>query len=353
MIEEVIKTGVKKSLYYSGLYRARRAIQRLTRPGSRLLILVYHQLTDDTEITADMNHWYQIRPPLHIKTFASHMRILKNAYPVVSLEECAEQLCRGELQRDSVAVTFDDAYASFKKLASPVLRDLGLPATVFVPTDFVESGRIFWWDELAQVVNGLAQEGVSESDLQPVVGSVVAHRLAGSRGNFRLASECLSAIETSIRYQTQSTQLDTVQRLRRLLPQGTQSQLQPEPLMTWSDMRELSRCCISFQSHTCSHPGVAHASKSEIERELIQSRAMLENHVGSQVTALAYPYGGDIESYRRNRDVLRSLGYTCARTTRPGFNDSSTDPLLLNGGGIGESVSPSIVRRDLALQFLD
>jgi peptidoglycan/xylan/chitin deacetylase (PgdA/CDA1 family) len=45
----------------------------------------------------------------------------------------------------TLAVTFDDAFASVLELAHPILASLGLPATVFTPTAFAESGRPLQW----------------------------------------------------------------------------------------------------------------------------------------------------------------------------------------------------------------
>jgi peptidoglycan/xylan/chitin deacetylase (PgdA/CDA1 family) len=50
----------------------------------------------------------------------------------------------------TVAVTFDDAYASVLELAHPILSSLGLPATVFVPTSFPSSGGRLHWPGIAQ-----------------------------------------------------------------------------------------------------------------------------------------------------------------------------------------------------------
>jgi peptidoglycan/xylan/chitin deacetylase (PgdA/CDA1 family) len=44
----------------------------------------------------------------------------------------------------SVAVTFDDAYRSVIELARPVLDRLGLPATVFAPSDGIDAGLLSW-----------------------------------------------------------------------------------------------------------------------------------------------------------------------------------------------------------------
>jgi peptidoglycan/xylan/chitin deacetylase (PgdA/CDA1 family) len=74
---------------------------------------------------------------------------------------------------DAVALTFDDAFASFTERAWPRLRDAGLPATVFVVTDHVgECNRwgnrrepgipdlaLASWDSLARVAAEGAEIG--------------------------------------------------------------------------------------------------------------------------------------------------------------------------------------------------
>ncbi|HMB71902.1 MAG TPA: polysaccharide deacetylase family protein [bacterium] len=44
-----------------------------------------------------------------------------------------------------IAVTFDDAFVSFRDLAWPLLRERGIPVTVFVPTD--HAGRTNRWPD--------------------------------------------------------------------------------------------------------------------------------------------------------------------------------------------------------------
>jgi peptidoglycan/xylan/chitin deacetylase (PgdA/CDA1 family) len=72
---------------------------------------------------------------------------------------------------DAIAITFDDALASFGAVAAPMLRDHGLPATLFVVSDAVgrdnawrgrrDAGiplfRVLDWDELGR----LAEAGVT------------------------------------------------------------------------------------------------------------------------------------------------------------------------------------------------
>lgn len=50
--------------------------------------------------------------------------------------------------RRTLVVTFDDAYSSVADLAHPILRDLGLPGTVFAVSDFGDGSRLLGWPEI-------------------------------------------------------------------------------------------------------------------------------------------------------------------------------------------------------------
>ena len=47
-----------------------------------------------------------------------------------------------------MAITFDDGYADNLQVAAPLLAERGLPATFFIVSGTIGSGREFWWDEL-------------------------------------------------------------------------------------------------------------------------------------------------------------------------------------------------------------
>ena len=58
----------------------------------------------------------------------------------------------------TLAVTFDDGYRSMLSHALPVLQGLGLPGTVFVPTDFVGSREPMRWPGIEHWVGGPFEE---------------------------------------------------------------------------------------------------------------------------------------------------------------------------------------------------
>lgn len=110
----------------------------------RVAILCYHHLS----VRADPPVW-RLSPVIGAAEFARQMEYLRNRACVVSLDDAVEMLQgRRPVPPRAVVLTFDDGYASQYRLAFPVLRRLGLPATVYLTTAHVGTTRLFWWDEL-------------------------------------------------------------------------------------------------------------------------------------------------------------------------------------------------------------
>lgn len=94
-----------------------------------VVILMYHRVTGDVPLELD----------LPFGVFREQMIRLANMGQVVSLDEAVFRLQRGEkFDRSLFVITFDDAYEDFYTLAFPLLRELGLPVTLYVPTGFIE-----------------------------------------------------------------------------------------------------------------------------------------------------------------------------------------------------------------------
>jgi peptidoglycan/xylan/chitin deacetylase (PgdA/CDA1 family) len=76
--------------------------------------------------------------------------------------------------RKSFAVTFDDAFLSVLRLSFPVLSALGVPATVFAPTDFMDSRQTLRWSGIEQweaTPHAAELTGMDWDDLKLLAGS--------------------------------------------------------------------------------------------------------------------------------------------------------------------------------------
>lgn len=67
--------------------------------------------------------------------FREQMRLVSEQFEPVDLGTLVEERGRGDRKR--VAVTFDDGFRNVHEVAAPVLREFGVPATVFVCPDLL------------------------------------------------------------------------------------------------------------------------------------------------------------------------------------------------------------------------
>jgi peptidoglycan/xylan/chitin deacetylase (PgdA/CDA1 family) len=146
-------------------------------------ILTYHSVDDSGSVIS-------VSPP----RFAEHVRWLASgAVAVVSVTDLLSLAPNAA----AVAITFDDGFTNFERAAWPLLRNRGLPVTLFVPTRHVgrtnqwatmSGGRmprlpLLDWDALAR----LADEGVvlgaharTHADLRELGDAEMADEIAGS-----------------------------------------------------------------------------------------------------------------------------------------------------------------------------
>lgn len=79
--------------------------------------------------------------------------LARNGYTVIRLADLAGFLAgRQALPRRSVVITIDDGYESVHRIAFPLLKQYGFPATLFAYTDFVGAGsEALSWAQLQEM----------------------------------------------------------------------------------------------------------------------------------------------------------------------------------------------------------
>lgn len=100
----------------------------------RVPVIVYHSVDES-------NSCISIRP----SEFKRQMEFIKeNGYNTLTVSELVDNMRKGNGIPDKViALTFDDGFENNYHVAFPILKDLGLTATIFLTTDYI-GGKCTW-----------------------------------------------------------------------------------------------------------------------------------------------------------------------------------------------------------------
>ena len=267
----------------------------------KLVILTYHRLhAGEADALENFDGQY-----VHVQDFTQQMRYLSQQYQVVPLEQCLESYPD---DRYRVVITFDDAYASVYQYAYPVLRELQLPATVFVPTDFVQTCRSMWWDRLRLAIRKTRKQTV-------MVAYNNQHRILPLR-TAQEKEAALCELSVTLRTAPEAAREDLLALLYPPQKEQAAKLTQSAPL-TQAQMCEMSAHDLTFASHGKSHTSFLTLTSKELWQEVCDSKALLEEWIGKEVTWLAYPFG-DFDS--RALELLPRAGYQAAVTTIDGLS---------------------------------
>src|SRR5687767_6058162 len=114
-------------------------------PVPNLSIVTYHHV-------ADQDEHYPYDPDVADATpaqFRRQMETLAKYCTPIGVDELIRAVEGQPLPKNPVMVTFDDGYRSCHDVTLPILRAVGVRATFFVSTSFIEERRLYWWERIA------------------------------------------------------------------------------------------------------------------------------------------------------------------------------------------------------------
>jgi peptidoglycan/xylan/chitin deacetylase (PgdA/CDA1 family) len=231
-------------------------------------------------------------------------------YRFVDLDELGARMESGDPSSARVAaITFDDGYQDFYDLALPLLQRKGIPAAVFVVTDYVGTSLAQVHDKLYLLLKRRRRE--MPQSLRP---------LAQVLG--------LSHMEpyTSLRTMLERLPLETVQSVIEALEAEDplpEDLCAPFRSLSWEALERIHRAGVTVGSHTRTHVVMPNESGTRVMHEAIGSREALAMRLGVPIRHFAYPSGlFDSASVR----AVAAAGYRFAYGTTP--RRSPEHPLL-------------------------
>lgn len=250
------------------------ALEALDRGTDRVAILVYHRI-DESGAEPDLDPGLVSATPAD---FRAQMEIIAARYHAISLADLLAAHSESRpLPRRAVLLTFDDGYLDFAANAWPILRALGLPAVLFVPTRFPDGAtQGFWWDRLHSALARTREQeievgGLGRLVLKDTERRRAAHRVLRDRVKSLPHTEALRFVEGVI------GSLAEVPSLHRVLG--------------WDALRRLAGEGLSVCSHGEAHALYTRLEPDDLSGDLVRSKQRIEAELGdcAPPPAIAYP----------------------------------------------------------------
>jgi peptidoglycan/xylan/chitin deacetylase (PgdA/CDA1 family) len=279
------------NLYYRTLHNAGiTTLARRLRHGA--LVLCYHNVvSDDLRPAGD--------PGLHLplQRFADQLHWLKEHYRVVALADLVARLETRRSVRGLAAITFDDGYAGAFTYAWPLLRELGLPATMFIVAGAPSRPTAFWWDHPAVV----------RADT-PGARDRLLLSLRGDRDGIMKDAAAVADPDMPVTH----------------LPAD------------WTVVAKEAAAGLDLGAHTVTHRTLTTLRDADLARELAASCDIIREHTGVRPAFFSYPYG---IWNARVHEAVRRAGYRAAVTLDYGLNPVGTDDYGLRRINVPASIS--------------
>ncbi|RDV16710.1 polysaccharide deacetylase family protein [Pontibacter diazotrophicus] len=265
----------------------------------KALVLMYHRVAEP-----ESDVW---EVAVSSANFEQQLQVLKQYYRVVPLKEMVERLKNGVVERNTIAITFDDGYVDNYQTAKPLLEKYCLPATFFITSGNVGQQKEFWWDELEHLI--LFSESLpAVMDLE-VAGASIAFNLeeeAQLTQSLRQQHKAWKSCEQEPPSKRSLLFYRLWEKLKPLPVSEQQAALQK--IRDWAgaaasarpDCRSMSREelkdlgqgeLFDLGAHTVSHAALAYHAPQFQEKEIEENKCFLEEIAQKRIDLLTYPYG--------------------------------------------------------------
>ena len=319
-IGKALQRKLKLSSQYKGgeLDWLRDFRQRLG--GASWRILRYQRVIEPEEALLPISQFAVVRP----LSFERQMRQLQEECHIVPLEEIYDLLERGKpVPEKTVAVTFDCGWMDTFLYAFPILKDLQIPATVFVPTAFINTYDLFWPDKVLLSLMEMKRAKINIEPFEfflPEVKEAFEDVSPDGEITLPLIFVMIAGLELSSPVH-RSIGLGILGEIFNAIG----GELPLDPLfLRWDEARIMEDFGITFASLGHSHNIVTELTPEKLREDLQISWQVLEQQLKRPLKIFSPPAGKVSEEYYQALDALQ--------IKRSGFCDPSGEIFKTDAG---------------------
>ncbi|MBI4649579.1 MAG: polysaccharide deacetylase family protein [Bacteroidia bacterium] len=240
----------------------------------RIFLPVYHTVSNT--IPSHLKFLHHIR---NEKLFRQDLDFMLSYFRPVSLKELLSFVLSGEKPSENILfLSFDDGLSDIYNIAAPILKEKGVPATVFINTAFLDNKDLFYRYKASIILDHLSRKTVPESQIS-IIKSVLL--------KYNICPKCLATAIISVAY-LQKAVLDEIAAVLNI---DFKEYLKVhQPYMTTQQIKWLKKHNFSVGSHSIDHPYYGEIPLKEQIKQTAESVKVISKVFDEPIMAFAFPF---------------------------------------------------------------
>ena len=276
------------------------------------IVLMYHGITGKNDAVANFDGKH-----IEAAKFEQQLQYLLKHYSIISIDDfLGWRVGKKKLPKNPVILTFDDGYANCYTQLFHLLKKYNIPATIFLLTQHIGKKDPAWYDAITYCIAYTKERKMS---------------INTKKYSFKTEKEKFATLVVLKKVVLGSNQRDKLIREIAQAMRVDPKKCQDEDFLfcSWEqcqEMKEDKSAKITFGSHSVTHQLMTGLSETEIEKEVQESKKIIEKRLKEECNAFSYPFGSSNEMIR---GVIEKSGYSCGFSTTYGKNTKETDVHVL------------------------
>lgn len=262
------------------------------------------------------NHIITFHTVFSKQWFKRSLEAVNKIYKFISAEDIELYYYGNKKFNTRCHICFDDGDRTVYDHAFPVLKAMGIPATLFVSPKIIKEGLNYWFQDLEVII-----DRVDDASIKTTVAEYFDLDL-GKIENFEPGSLF------------KSMQIKDILKLLEIIKEKYDITIDKRFNMSEDELVELKDSKIfTIGPHTMNHPILSNEDDAVAEQEIQGSKVSLSKMLGENVKYFAYPNGSILDFGTREQKLLKKSKIRLAFTTTMDFFNKKNDPYSIPRGG--------------------
>jgi len=245
--------------------------------------------------------------------FRNTLRAVKNIYKFISIEDIETYYFDNGKFNNCCHICFDDGDETFYENAFPVLKEMNIPATLFVSPKVIKNGSNYWFQEVSFV-----REHLDDVLLKEMICEILGCNYS------QIKKYGIFSIFACMRLKDILKVIDSVKEKYNI-------NVNKRYNITQNQLDELNKSnIITIGAHTMNHPILSNEIDDDSRKEMCDSVEKLSEMLDRDIKYFAYPNGiSGLDYGIREELILQENKIELAFTTDKNFFNKKTNPFSI------------------------